>query len=294
MTALVRRKYESVMLVFLSWSGARSHAVARAFREWLPRIIQALKPWLSSEDIGKGSTWGDELKTALEQAQGVGVFFVTREALSSHWLLYEAGTIGALGKQRVCVVRVGLEKHEIVPPLGNYQSSGLDRDDVLKLVSDLNQLVAPPISDAVLLHAFNAAWPQLQRDVSDAIAQTEAPVSIQAKPGQLVPPPPASPESGIAALLAVSERIEARLGALEERVVSGERLTRAAVARTMNTIVGNWISAAGGPARKLGVDFLGSDTPLAAEIAAKTAENKATQAQPTAVEASNPDENSSP
>ena len=39
------------MDVFISWSGERSRAAAEALRGWLPKIINAIKPWLSSADI---------------------------------------------------------------------------------------------------------------------------------------------------------------------------------------------------------------------------------------------------
>jgi len=41
------------MKVFISWSGQRSAAVADALRYWLPKVIQALEPWMSADDIEK-------------------------------------------------------------------------------------------------------------------------------------------------------------------------------------------------------------------------------------------------
>jgi hypothetical protein len=46
-----------LMKLFISWSGEASHAVAKAFREWIPSVINAVEPWLSDEDIATGAHW---------------------------------------------------------------------------------------------------------------------------------------------------------------------------------------------------------------------------------------------
>ena len=45
------------MKIFISWSGPISQDVAIAFKEWLPFVVHGCKPFVSSEDIYKGSTW---------------------------------------------------------------------------------------------------------------------------------------------------------------------------------------------------------------------------------------------
>lgn len=49
------------MEIFLSWSGLRSQEVAKSLREWLPKVIQSLEPWISASDIDKGSRWLKEI-----------------------------------------------------------------------------------------------------------------------------------------------------------------------------------------------------------------------------------------
>ena len=47
--------------VFISWSGDRSERVAAALHEWLPMVVGTAAPWMSKEDIEKGSRPLDEL-----------------------------------------------------------------------------------------------------------------------------------------------------------------------------------------------------------------------------------------
>ena len=50
-----------IMDVFISWSGTRSGAAAEALRTWLPKVINAIKPWLSLADMDKGARWSSDI-----------------------------------------------------------------------------------------------------------------------------------------------------------------------------------------------------------------------------------------
>ena len=45
------------MNIFISWSGDLSKLVALALYNWIPAVIQVAKPFMSSEDLGKGKRW---------------------------------------------------------------------------------------------------------------------------------------------------------------------------------------------------------------------------------------------
>jgi hypothetical protein len=134
------------MKVFLSWSGARSHAVARAFHEWLPSVVQQADPWISSDSISKGDTWLSQVREALDASNGVGLFFLTNESLSSEWLLFEAGGIAALGQKRVCTVCIDMAPGQLKPPLNFFQATTLEQEDIFRLVGDLNQMTVKPVA----------------------------------------------------------------------------------------------------------------------------------------------------
>jgi hypothetical protein len=64
--------------VFISWSGERSRYVAEALWDWLPLVLQIVEPWMSAEDVEKGSPWESEIMGKLDEAN-VGIVCLTPE-----------------------------------------------------------------------------------------------------------------------------------------------------------------------------------------------------------------------
>lgn len=122
------------MDVFISWSGERSRAAAEALRDWLPKIINALKPWLSVADIDKGARWGTEIATKLKDSKA-GIICLTPNNLHSDWLLFEAGALSkTIENTYVCPFLIGLEPADVKPPLAQFQATRATKKDVLKLL----------------------------------------------------------------------------------------------------------------------------------------------------------------
>ncbi|MGH9930385.1 MAG: TIR domain-containing protein [Pyrinomonadaceae bacterium] len=86
------------MKVFISWSAERSLAIAKALHDWLPRVIQAVQPWLSETDIGKGTRWEQEIGVELAQTR-FGILCLTPENLDARWINFEAGPYRRLSKR---------------------------------------------------------------------------------------------------------------------------------------------------------------------------------------------------
>ena len=151
------------MDVFISWSGERSRAAAEALRGWLPKIINAIKPWLSSEDIDKGARWGTDVASRLESAKA-GIICLTQSNLHSDWVLFEAGALSKTLKNTfVCPFLIGLQPSDIKPPLAQFQATRATKDDVLKLLKTLNSALGDTaLAEAHIEEAFEVWWPKLE------------------------------------------------------------------------------------------------------------------------------------
>ena len=87
------------MEVMICWSGARSNAMALALREWLPTVIQCIRPWMSEHNFAAGNRWLEKLGKQLATTD-FGVLCLTPEALSAPWLLFEAGSLATHPRRR--------------------------------------------------------------------------------------------------------------------------------------------------------------------------------------------------
>ncbi len=153
------------MKVFLSWSGERSRLVADALRAWLPSVIQAVEPWMSDADIGKGAKWAFEIAEKLEDSK-FGIVCLTSDNLSAPWILFEAGALSKTKDARVCTFLLDVQASAVEPPLGQFQATKREKEDVRKLLRDICTRVtdvgekAPP--DDVLDDTFEHFWSRLE------------------------------------------------------------------------------------------------------------------------------------
>jgi hypothetical protein len=154
------------MDVFISWSGERSRAAAEALRGWLPKIINAIKPWLSSADIDKGARWSTDVAARLEIAKA-GIICLTPSNLHSDWILFEAGALSKTLKNTfVCPLLIGLEPTDIKGPLAQFQATRAIKDELLQLLKTLNAALGDgALPDSHIDEAFEVWWPKLDEQL---------------------------------------------------------------------------------------------------------------------------------
>lgn len=149
------------MDVFISWSGERSRAFAEALRGWLPQLINAVQPWLSSTDIDAGARWGVDVANRLAAAK-VGIICLTPGNVHADWILFEAGALSkTLTGTHVCPLLIDLTPADIKGPLAQFQAKVANRDGIRELVETINGALAQPRSPMELAEAFEVWWPHL-------------------------------------------------------------------------------------------------------------------------------------
>lgn len=163
------------MKVFISWSGPRSEALAEVLRLWLSDVIQVLDPWISSQDIDKGRRWDAQIASELDQSN-VGIICLTRENLTSPWILFEAGALAkALDKSLVCPYLLDLKPTELTGPLAQFQVTVANEEDTCKLLRTINKALGENARSAEQLDkAFKKWWPELKTAI-DRIPKSSSP-----------------------------------------------------------------------------------------------------------------------
>lgn len=159
------------MKIFISWSGAKSKAVADIVKWWLDMVLQATDPWVSTADIHAGDRWADEIKAGLEGAE-FGIICVTPSNQNSQWLNYEAGAISKQVKDSTSKVTPLLidinNPTEIQGPLTQFQATMPTRDGFERLALSINESmpVATKRSAESVRSSVEMAWQGLEEKLA--------------------------------------------------------------------------------------------------------------------------------
>lgn len=170
------------MKVFISWSGERSKKVAEALREWLPNVIQALDPWMSSEDIEKGARWYVDIVSELEAAY-YGIICLTPDNIESPWIHFEAGALSkSMEKSRVCPYLFRIEPSKIKGPLVLFQAAKSTKEDTKKLLHSINQaLPENALSAEKLDKTLERWWPDLNAKLEEISKMKDMPIPMRSE-----------------------------------------------------------------------------------------------------------------
>ncbi|MDH6168134.1 hypothetical protein M2282_003285 [Variovorax boronicumulans] len=216
------------MKVFVSWSGPRSHAVAQVLREWVMAVIQAARPWLSSEDIQRGAQWFGDIGSQLQESS-VGIFCLTQRNKTAPWILFEAGAIAkGVPTNRICTLLIDLEPTDVLGPLAQFNHTRPTRDEMYKLAATLNSALGETrLTEAQLKKSFDAHWESFDEDFRAAVDENPeagAPVA-----------PPATDEM-LGEILSNLRSMNSRLSQIEASATADvtEAFVRAAKAATAN------------------------------------------------------------
>lgn len=154
------------MKVFISWSGELSHRIAIELFEWLPMVLQSVRPYMSSESIDKGTRWATSISDELE-GTSVGIVVLTKENREAPWINFEAGALAkVVGDAKLAPIIFGLKPSEVGTPLSQFQVTQFEKVDVLRLLKSINASAgdeALPESRVDRMH--DALWAQLHEKV---------------------------------------------------------------------------------------------------------------------------------
>jgi hypothetical protein len=162
------------MKVFLSWSGNRSKSIAEVLRNWLPSVLQAVKPYFSPDDVSKGSRWASEIAKELESSR-IALLFITPENPEAAWLVFEAGALSKnLDRSKVCPLLFGeIEPTDIKGPLVQFQAAKFSKVEMKRVLKMINaELGDAALAADVLESVFEMWWPKLDEHVSQQLEES--------------------------------------------------------------------------------------------------------------------------
>lgn len=158
--------------IFISWSGELSKALGEAVRDWIPKVLQSVKPYFTPDDIEKGSRWAKEIGEELASSQ-LGIICLTQDNQHSPWILFEAGALSKnLEESKVCPILFNFDTTELKGPLSSFQATKFNKDDFKKLVESINNSCNETKLDQKSLdETFDMWWPKLDDIIKEILTQ---------------------------------------------------------------------------------------------------------------------------
>lgn len=156
--------------VFISWSGELSKQLAKTLKDWLPGVLQFVKPYFTPDDIEKGSQWHSSISNELNSSD-LGIICLTKENISSPWILFEAGALSKkFDSARVCTILFNLETTDLTGPLTSIQTTSFNKYDFKKMIETINNKSNEnKLLENTLNNVFDMWWPSLEKDVKSIL-----------------------------------------------------------------------------------------------------------------------------
>lgn len=163
------------MRIFLSWSGERSKLVAEVLKDWIPCVIQATSPWISTRDIESGAVWSSELNGTLQES-GIGIICLTAENKDRPWILFEAGALSrGLPSNRACTFLIDIKPEDVVTPLSQFNHTLPDQEGMYKLMKTINMSLGDKaLPEKILDSVFNNYWEEFENKFKGCIQDSDA------------------------------------------------------------------------------------------------------------------------
>lgn len=171
------------MKIFISWSGSESLKLAKILRDWIPNVIQAVTPYVSAEDIDKGTRWAADISKELDDSL-YGIICLTKSNISAPWINFEAGALSKkVDKSKVSPFLFKIKPSEVTGPILQFQHTRSDdKEDILKLMSSINKQ-GEFLTEERLNSSFEQWWPMLERELS-GVADLESEPKETTKPSK--------------------------------------------------------------------------------------------------------------
>ena len=144
--------------------------MAEDFKDWLPKVLQYTKPYLSSQDIEKGERFLPNINKALGDTD-YGITFLNPKNIDSPWVNFEAGSLSKnVLDSKVSTVLYDINPTDITGPMHHFQATAVEnKEDVKALIRSINESCPDEFAlDAIRLdEVFEVWWPMLEKKVGE-------------------------------------------------------------------------------------------------------------------------------
>lgn len=171
------------MKVFLSWSGELSQRIAQELYDWIPLVLQRVRPYMTPADIEKGKRWQPEITEQLSLTN-FGILCLTPENLMRPWILFEAGALSKVPTAHVVpLLFMGIPKGNLPAPLGQFQAVQFIKAEMLQLLRNINDTFPDDekLKDQIFGKIFDSNWEELEEKIT-LICESNSAAAEPAKP----------------------------------------------------------------------------------------------------------------